>query len=114
MRMVDKFQHWLHQPVPSVDQARQEIALLWDRDTRRLYKEHLAARWVWPANVPHPAGLKMLLPLVLIDGTRLDAVLARLTLTYLPKMDDGDLLDAVEITAKYLLNSRPWDLGVWK
>jgi hypothetical protein len=110
VKLVGAYQSWLDEPAHTWNAVSARMAALPDPDIRMAYVEHLSARWAAPDAVD-VKGLSMLIPLVLSDGTTLDAVLGRLFGVILGRLDETSLANGIRTCAKQLTTGRPWELG---
>jgi hypothetical protein len=110
VRLVDNYLSWLKESLPVWDSVPTRIAAMPDPELRLAYIEQLSARWAAP-NTQDAKALGELIPLVLSDGTTLDAVLGRYFGLVAGKLDEGSLLAAVRTCAAQLMTGRPWELG---
>lgn len=112
-QLVETYRAWLQQATPATEAGLMLVAATPDAATRFALIEHLSARWAWPAAHPNWAGLKALVSRALLDGTALDAVLARLVRLYLSHpqfhVNDAALNDALRICSTALMSGRPWE-----
>jgi hypothetical protein len=108
--LVARFGQWEKEPVPDAQAVQSRLAELPDPDARGVWNDLAGARWAAP-DVRDEPGLKGLVPLLLNDGTTLDAVLGRLVGPRLHSLSPGDLAEAIGLCDRYFLDDRPWDLA---
>jgi tetratricopeptide (TPR) repeat protein len=111
--LVQAYRSWLLEEVPTFEAATAKLQATPDQGTRRTYKDTVSARWSWPPDQPNLEALKAFVPRTLVDGTRLDAVLGRLTGLLIRKLGVEGLLDealeeAIEICQRSLATGAPW------
>jgi hypothetical protein len=114
VQLVQAYHQWSQQGVPDIETVRAILSQTLDPEARRVYKDHVSARWARPVDGPQLDGLKALVPLVLADGTTLDAVLGRIVGLRLRTLSDADLAEAIRICATSLATSKPWEFGKWR
>ena len=108
--LVARFGQWAADPAPDYQTAQSRLSEMPDPDVRRVWKDLASARWAAPA-VRDEGSLTALLPLLLHDGTTLDAVLGRLVGPHVQAFSDADLVEAIRLCAAYFLGDRPWDVA---
>jgi hypothetical protein len=111
MRLVEAYSEWVSCGVPDPEQAPSDLPV--EHDIRAAYIDYASARWSRPQDAPAWGALKSLVPLVLLDGTVLDATLARLIGLRLNALTDQELDEAARVCAASLTTGRPWELGQW-
>ena len=107
LRLVGNYQEWWKTGVPDLETALATIGSLNDADDRTIYVDFASAAWTAESAGRTSSWLKALIPLSLVDGTRLDAVLGRLIGQ--TTLSDADVLRAIEICSAQLTTGRPWD-----
>ncbi len=110
VRLVKACRGWLARDVPSLKLVLDEFAAMSDREMRIAFLDSTSARWSWPPENSDWEGLKALLPLALLDGSSLDAVLARITGLRVTALTDDELNEAVTVCGTHLVSGRPWEL----
>jgi hypothetical protein len=113
VRLVDAYRSWQARGIPKPDRGLAEVQGMPDDDIRNALIDYASARWSWPPDAPEWQALKALVPLVLLDGTTLDALVARVVGLRLRSLTDQDLEEAVAVCASKLATGRPWELGQW-
>jgi hypothetical protein len=111
--LVREYQTWLPEETPTFEHATAKLQATPDRGTRRTYKDHISARWVWPPDQPNLEVLKALVPWTVVDGTRLDSILGRLSGLLIRKLgmeglSDEQLDEAIDICQRSLATGEPW------
>jgi hypothetical protein len=113
-QLVADYRSWTGAATPGMPEALAAVAAMPGYDTRMAYICHVSARWSWPPDRPNREGLKALVPLALVDGTTLDAVLGRLLRLDGGRLGDDQVAEAVRICARQLATGRPWEFGSWR
>jgi hypothetical protein len=84
-----------------------------DQDMKIALFANLSARLSCPPDKPNWEGLKSLVPLALVDGTTLDAVLGRIFRLRAGHLSDKEVAEAIRICSDQLTTGRPWEFGKW-
>jgi hypothetical protein len=100
LRLVRDYREWAMADTPDLDSALATLSEMADSDSRRIYVDHVSARWTSPSGV-NREGLKKLVPMVLMDPTALDAVWGRLLGLSLDELANDDLDQAIRFCSIY-------------
>jgi hypothetical protein len=110
IRLVNAYRGWLARDLSDLGAVLEEFSTLADREMRMAFLDCISARCSWPPEAPDWKGLKALVPLALLDGSSLDAVLARLTGLRAGGLSEDELGEAVAVCAEHLMSGRPWEI----
>jgi len=111
IKLVETYREWSKESVPDQGTIQATLSATLDPITHTVYKDHISARWAGPIDGPNLEGLKMLVPIVLPDGTALDATLGRLVGLGISQLSDSDLAEAIRLCTAHFTSGRPWELG---
>ena len=114
IKLVEAYRGWSNQSVPSPETVQATLFATLDPVTRRVYEDFISARWVGSTAEQNQEEVKMLVPIVLPDGTALDTILGRLVGLSISRLSDGDLAEAIRLCTAHFTSGRPWDLGQWR
>jgi hypothetical protein len=115
IQLVENFETWANEPdTPSREAALAALARMPVPDHRRVYKDHVSARWASAAESDDWEALKSLISVALVDGTLLDALLGRLFKAKHIQMTDQELAEAIKLCNRHMTAGRPWELGKWR
>ncbi len=89
------------------------VPLLSNQEMKMVLFANVSARLAYPPDSPNWEGLKLLVPLVMEDGTTLDAILGRIFRLCAGQLSDAEVFDAILICSEQLTTGRPWDFGKW-
>lgn len=106
--LVNTYRQWWQQAVPTLDGALADLARMEDQDVRTTYVDYVSACWSASGPAPHPDWLTAFVAPSLVDGTRLDAVLARWLGPRLTAFKDEQLNRALDVCFRQLTMGRPW------
>lgn len=110
IKLVENYREWSKESVPDPAAVQAILSATLDPVIRRVYKDLISARWVGSIDGPNREGVKMLVPVVLADGTALDTVLGRLVGLGISQLSDSDLAFAIRLCTTYFTSGRPWEL----
>ena len=110
LALVDSYLTWMAEDAPDLRALHNKLSTVPDPDVRRAYKDLASARWASPAGRDE-VSLAGLIPIVLNDGSTLDALLGRWIGPRLARLPDAELAEAIRQCAAGLLDLRPWELG---
>jgi predicted ATPase len=111
LELVRQYQAWSRTVPGDADAALKAVSDLVDHDARSVYVDYMSACWAAMDGPDANRRMAALVPLALVDGTRLDAVLARLLGPRLAALSDAELAEAIRVCAEHLTTGRPWDVG---
>jgi hypothetical protein len=113
VQLVQQYRRWDSEVVPSADAIEGILKQMPDADKRLAFIDHISARLAGMTQ-PDLDSLKALVPLALLDGTTLDAVLGRLYGWYLSNssftVDNDDLAKLIHLCQDSLMTGMPWAL----
>jgi hypothetical protein len=104
VRLVNAFGEWWQAATPNTTTALQQLGKMSEADFRRVYKDHVSARWVGTPTPATPQALSSLILAALNDGSLLDCLLGRLFGPKVAALTDAELVRAMEICANHLLD----------
>jgi hypothetical protein len=114
-QLVRDFETWFAAPTPEWPEVAARLRMMPDPDVRRAYKDLVSARWSAEAHA-HDWG--QLVIATLADATALDTVLGRLWARAIRQhhagareLPNAALIEAIDICARDIATSRPWDLA---
>ncbi|MFX0088119.1 MAG: hypothetical protein ACFFAU_20870 [Candidatus Hodarchaeota archaeon] len=108
--LMTEFDKWWADPALDFEAVQSQLSEMPDAEVRRVYKDLASARWAATATRDGHSRRK-LLPLVLNDGTTLDALFGRLVGPQLEEFSAADLVEAIGLCVDYFLDERRWDLA---
>jgi hypothetical protein len=103
LALVDAYGEWMAEATPNLVAVHNKLSTVPDPDVRRVYKDLVSARWASPQGRDE-ASLAGLIPIVLNDGTTLDALLGRWIGPRVSRLADSELADSIRLCATYLLD----------